>query len=97
MVRQNTAAGDANFDRVFDSSDLVAVFQSGKYDKQSPAKWSEGDWNCDGRFDSSDLIKAFQQGWYEASAASRPMHAHAVVVDHVFEENTVRRNRAFVG
>jgi hypothetical protein len=61
-------AGDANGDGLFNSSDLVAVFQAGKYETGSPATWAEGDWNGDGYFDSSDLIVAFQAG-YEQSAA----------------------------
>jgi hypothetical protein len=64
--RQNTGPGDANFDHLFNSSDLVSVFQRGKYESNSRAAWSDGDWNCDGFFDSGDLIAAFQRGWYEA-------------------------------
>jgi len=56
--------GDSTFDNVFDSSDLVAAFQSGLYESGVDAVWSDGDWNFDGKFDSSDLIAAFQAGGY---------------------------------
>jgi ELWxxDGT repeat protein len=68
--RQNTGPGDANFDHLFNSSDLVSVFQRGKYESNSPATWSDGDWNCDGAFGSGDLVAAFQRGWYEAAPAN---------------------------
>jgi ELWxxDGT repeat protein len=68
--RQNTGPGDANFDHLFNSSDLVSVFQRGKYESGSPATWSDGDWNCDGLFGSGDLVAAFQRGWYEAVPAN---------------------------
>jgi ELWxxDGT repeat protein len=64
--RQKTGPGDANFDRLFDTSDLVSVFQRGKYETNSPATWSDGDWNCDGLFGTADLVAAFQRGWYES-------------------------------
>jgi ELWxxDGT repeat protein len=65
--RQNTGPGDSNFDHLFNSSDLVLVFQKGKYESNARATWSEGDWNCDGLFDSGDLVAAFQRGWYEVT------------------------------
>ncbi|MCA9213493.1 MAG: hypothetical protein KDB27_10535, partial [Planctomycetales bacterium] len=45
--------GDVNFDGVFDSADLVIVFQAGEYRDEIPqnSNWYEGDWNCDGDFD----------------------------------------------
>jgi hypothetical protein len=57
--------GDANVDGVFDSSDLVRLFQAGKFERDVDAIFSEGDWNGDGRFDTSDLVAAFQDGGYE--------------------------------
>jgi uncharacterized delta-60 repeat protein len=59
-----TWIGDVNIDGVFDSSDLVLVFQAGQYETEVDAVWSEGDWNGDGRFDSADLVAAFQDGGY---------------------------------
>ena len=56
--------GDSNGDGRFDSSDLIAAFVAGKYDKNVPATYAEGDWNGDGVFDSIDLIFAFANGDY---------------------------------
>jgi hypothetical protein len=61
---------DVTSDRVFDSSDLVAIFIPGKYENNIAANWYEGDWNFDNRFDTSDLIEAFKTGAYEKPAAS---------------------------
>src|SRR5690606_36507288 len=68
-----TAAGDANLDRVFNSTDLVEVFQAGKYEHEVPrsAGWATGDWNCDLKFDSGDLVAAFQAGRYAAAARAQ--------------------------
>ncbi len=55
--------GDVNFDGRFDSSDLVAVFQRGKYkvsELTRDATWFDGDWDGDNDFDADDLIAAFQ-------------------------------------
>jgi hypothetical protein len=60
-----TWTGDANLDGEFKSSDLVNVFQAGKYELDTAATWSEGDWNADGRFTTRDLVAAFQDGGYE--------------------------------
>jgi hypothetical protein len=59
--------GDSNLDRLFNSSDLVQVFQAGRYETPTPddATWAQGDWNGDRDFDSSDLVMAFQSGQYE--------------------------------
>ena len=69
-----TGPGDANLDGVFDSSDLVQVFQRGEYEDNQTANsgWSEGDWNCDGEFNSSDLVVAFQGGDYQVATSTRP-------------------------
>jgi ELWxxDGT repeat protein len=67
--RHNTGPGDANFDHVFDSSDLGAVFQRGRYETNSTATWSEGDWDCDGAFSTIDLVMAFQLGKYGSATA----------------------------
>ena len=66
-----TNFGDANLDGIFNSSDLVQVFVTGKYEAigAAQATWSEGDWNCDGRFTTADLVVAFQGGGYSAAAA----------------------------
>ena len=57
--------GDANCDRVFDSSDLVLVMQSAEYEDgvEDNSDWRDGDFDGDGDFTSSDLVMAFQTGY----------------------------------
>jgi hypothetical protein len=59
--------GDANRDGVFNSSDLVQVFQAGEYEDELAENsfWETGDWNDDGEFNSSDFVVAWQFGAYE--------------------------------
>ena len=59
--------GDANHDGVFNSRDLIAVFEAGEYEDgiAENSYWTEGDWNSDGDFDSSDLVVALAAGTYE--------------------------------
>ena len=57
--------GDANLDGEFNSGDLVAVFQAGKFEQDVEANWEEGDWNGNHRFDSADFVAAFQDGGFE--------------------------------
>ena len=68
-----TSYGDANLNGVFNSTDMVIVFQRGEYEDGVPGNstWAEGDWNGDGEFDSSDMVKAFQGGGYTAAAQIR--------------------------
>jgi hypothetical protein len=90
------AAGDANLDQVFDSSDLVQVFQFGKYQSDRPALWAEGDWNGDGWFDSSDLVLAFAGGAYttESRGAAAPTQSLlAAAVDAVWQSGHETANR----
>jgi hypothetical protein len=61
----NTYFGDANCDGEFNSTDLIRVFQAGKYETGNPAVWSQGDWDGNGLFQTTDLIIAFQDGGYE--------------------------------
>ena len=60
-----TWVGDSNFDREFNSGDLVAVFAAGKYETGQMADWTEGDWDGDMVFGSGDLVYAFSDGGYE--------------------------------
>jgi hypothetical protein len=64
--------GDANIDGLFNSTDLVQVFQQGEYDDTvvGNSTWSDGDWNSDHEFDSGDLVAAFQTGKYEQAGAA---------------------------
>ena len=61
----NSYFGDANLDGVFDSSDLVTAFVSGKYETGDAAGWIDGDWDGDLLFTTGDLVTAFQTGKYE--------------------------------
>ena len=62
--------GDSNLDGIFNSSDLVKVFQAGEYEDGigDNSSWGEGDWDGDRDFTSSDLVLAFQQGNYSVAA-----------------------------
>lgn len=57
--------GDANLDGRVNSSDLVQVFQLGRFEMVDDllTGWEAGDWNCDGRFTSSDLVVMFVSGY----------------------------------
>jgi hypothetical protein len=96
--------GDANRDGLFNSGDLVQVFQFGKYQTGEPALWSEGDWNGDGYFDTSDMVLAFQSGGYTSDAtkpAVESFHAPqvtqsqlAAAVDDLFSDQNARVRRS---
>jgi hypothetical protein len=64
------APGDANIDGVFNSGNLVHVFQVGEYEDAiaGNSTWSDGDWTNDNEFDSGDLVRAFQEGNYVNAA-----------------------------
>lgn len=64
---KKTYIGDSNFDGVFDSGDLVAVFQVGEYEDATAGNstYAEGDWSGDGDFDSGDFVVAFSAGGYD--------------------------------
>jgi hypothetical protein len=67
--------GDANLDHIFNSTDLVIVFQAGEYEDNQTgnSRWATGDWNRDGDFDTGDLVLAFQFGAYEQTARQQPL------------------------
>ncbi len=84
-----TYFGDSNLDRLFDSSDLVAVFSVGEYEDRvrGNSTWGDGDWNADGDFTSDDIILAFADGGYdrgprsaEPAAVPEPMTTSLVLV-----------------
>lgn len=62
--------GDANLDGLFDSRDLVEVFQAAEYRDGLDANstWETGDWDGDREFDTSDFLLAFQTGSFEDAA-----------------------------
>ncbi len=63
---RKTWFGDATLDGVFNTTDLITVFQAGKFEVDEIALWSEGDFTGDLRFNTGDLLKAFQDGGFEA-------------------------------
>ncbi len=75
--------GDATMDGVFDSADLVHLFQLSQYEDgvDFNSHWGSGDWDGDGDFTSSDFVLAFQQGLYEA-----PPAAVAAAIDRIYAE-----------
>ena len=60
--------GDINLDGVFDSSDLVELWQASgtRYEDEVDGNslWLDGDWTLDGDFDSADLVFALRFGRY---------------------------------
>ncbi len=64
-------AGDANHDGVFDTADLLHVFQVGEYDDLlvGNSTWEDGEWNGGGEFTSKDLVLAFQLNQFESPGA----------------------------
>jgi hypothetical protein len=57
--------GDVNGDGLFNSTDLVLVFQSGHYERLvGVSRFEDGDWNGDGKFNSGDLVYAFTFSTY---------------------------------
>ncbi len=87
-----TSYGDSNLDGIFNSQDLLLVFQRGKYEDGQPlnAGWADGDWDGDGDFNSGDLLLAFQKGGYVAAATDRALLteiASALDADHRPKKN----------
>ena len=66
----DSTVGDANLDGTFNSTDLVQIFQAGRFEDQVPrnATWATGDWNGDLEFTTADLVAAFQKGGYSVQA-----------------------------
>ena len=82
-VPERPIVGDVNHDGLFDSSDLVQLFQAGEYEDRvvGNSVFEEGDFNGDGDFDSSDLIMAFQQGHYETARVVADVFGNLDTVD----------------
>ena len=62
---KNTWFGDADLNGEFNTTDLVNVFQAGKFETGQPATWATGDWDADGLFSTADFVEAFQDGGFE--------------------------------
>jgi hypothetical protein len=91
---ENRLIGDSNDDGVFNTSDLIRVFQAGEYrdDILRNSTFDEGDWNLDGDFDSSDLVLAFQAGTYTIPN-STSMSRFAAAVDWLFDDDDLACGR----
>lgn len=91
--------GDSNRDDVFDSSDLVTVFQAGQYEDgiEDNSRWEHGDWDFDRDFNTGDLVFAFQQGAYEqppaASAIPEPSSIVMALLSVVLTIRNFRSSR----
>ncbi|MCA9197451.1 MAG: tandem-95 repeat protein [Planctomycetales bacterium] len=66
----NLVPGDSNRDGIFNSADLVLVFQAGEYEDAivGNSTWEDGDWNGDGEFNSNDFVFAFEAGTFIAAS-----------------------------
>jgi Tol biopolymer transport system component len=90
--------GDADGDGLFNSTDLVKVFQAGEFEDgvTGNSTWSDGDWTGDKEFASDDLVAAFQAGNYEAAqvaVASVPEPMLSFWLTIVFVGVACRRRR----
>lgn len=67
--QSETIVGDVNGDTIFNSADLVALFQRGEYedDLMGNSTWADGDWTGDREFTTSDLVLALQLGNYQSN------------------------------
>lgn len=93
---RRTYYGDANLDGLFNSVDLVVVFQVGRYenDVTLDESWQSGDWNGDGRFDSTDLVLAFQDGGYDQGPLAAVPEPELIIPAISFLLLCVARRRA---
>lgn len=91
---QDRVIGDSNYDGVFDSTDLVAVFQQNEYEDSvaGNSNFDSGDWNQDGEFDAADLVFAFQSENFVFEAISPRLFADHQTVEAI-AANAVRQNR----
>ena len=80
---------------MFDSTDLVQVFQAGEYEDDMPQNsyWTTGDWTGNGEFDSSDLVAAFLTGRYEAEVAVPEPSAMLLLFGLIALRRSTRRDR----
>ncbi|MCA9167968.1 MAG: VCBS repeat-containing protein, partial [Planctomycetales bacterium] len=65
-LHEQRTIGDVNDDGVFNSADLIVLFEVNVYEQGITARssFNTGDFNGDGLFDSSDLVFAMQAGTY---------------------------------
>jgi hypothetical protein len=77
-----TSIGDVDFDGVFDSHDLVLLFQLNEFEDGvvGNSTYLDGDWDLDGEFTSQDLLFALSRGGYTAQRAAAPAATPAAQV-----------------
>ena len=82
-----TTVGDVNLDGVFNSRDLVLLFQAAKFEDGKPnsANYKEGDWDLDGDFTNADLLLAWQAGAYVSERPAAQVAALAAR-DSIFQD-----------
>ena len=82
-----TTVGDVNLDGVFNSRDLVLLFQAAKFEDGKPnnANYKEGDWDLDGDFTNADLMLAWQAGAYVSERPAAQVAALAAR-DSIFQD-----------
>jgi hypothetical protein len=101
LIRYRALPGDGDGDGLFNSNDLLNVFQFGQYedDIEDNSDWTSGDWTGDLDFNTSDLIEALQTGGYVASAqpvraVPEPASGAGLVLGCLVILNCERRRRA---
>ena len=62
LLNHSPRLGDFNADGTVDLADVEGLAQSGRYQSDLPATFTEGDWNGDGVFDQQDLNQAIRRG-----------------------------------
>ena len=69
---------------IFNSSDLIVVFQAGEYEDGlcCNSTWHEGDWNGDAEFDSADLVMALRVGGFVQTARPVVLPPVRLTVSH---------------
>lgn len=91
--------GDSNHDGIFNSSDLVLVFQAGEYEDgiNGNSTFEEGDWDGNGDFDTRDFVFAFQAGHYVAAAVFDELFIDDPAFDEPVFDDTLINDAIFAG
>jgi hypothetical protein len=82
--------GDVDFDGVFNSHDIVLLFQQGEFEDSvaGNSTYIGGDWNLDGEFTSNDLLFALQRNGYQGQQQANPPAALAAVSHRAIPQTT---------